>query len=248
MTRAVIPRLLLALAVVIALALRCPQLGLRPMHNDEAVNALKFRPLLEHGDYHYDPAEHHGPTLAYLTLAWTRLTGAPDFAHLTEARLRLLPVLFGIGLILLLPLVADGLGREAALCAALLTAISPAMVFYSRYYIHEMIFVFFTFLALAAAWRYLRNPRLGWALLAGAALGLMQCSKETFVLPLAAATIAAVVTRLGRVPPPPPTCRVPQPGETRWVPGSAGVSPAASGVPPDAPRPHPPPISGGGPC
>ena len=59
--------------------------------------------------------------------------GSLDFSRLTEARLRLLTVLFGVGLILLLPLVADGLGREAAIAAGVLTAISPAMVFYSRY-------------------------------------------------------------------------------------------------------------------
>ncbi len=195
MSRSVIPGLLLALAVLIALALRCPELDVRPMHNDEAVNALKFRPLLERGNYRYDPAEHHGPALAWFTLAWTKLTGVSDFNHLTEARLRLLTVLFGVGLILLLPLVADGLGWEAAVCAALLTAVSPAMVFYSRYYIHEMLLVFFTFLALAAGWRYYRNPGVGWAVVTGAAIGLMQCSKETFVLPLAAMAVAVAIVR-----------------------------------------------------
>ena len=64
------------------------------------------------------------------------------------------------------------------------------MVFYSRYYIHEMLLVFFTFLALAAGWRYCRTGHSGWAITLGAALGLMQCTKETFVLPLAAAAIA----------------------------------------------------------
>jgi predicted membrane-bound mannosyltransferase len=36
------------------------------------------------------------------------------------------------------------LGRAETLWAALYLAISPAMVFYSRYYIHEMLLVFFT--------------------------------------------------------------------------------------------------------
>ncbi|HWY75616.1 MAG TPA: flippase activity-associated protein Agl23 [Verrucomicrobiae bacterium] len=177
-------------ALAVALALRLPEAGIRPMHNDEAVNAIKFRDLDRHFDYKYDPNEYHGPTLAYFTLAWTRLTCAPDFDEFSEARFRLLTIAFGAGLILLLPLVEDGLGRKAALCAALLTAVSPAMVFYSRYYIHEMLLVFFTFLTLASGWRYWQSRRIGWAVMTGAALGLAQATKETFVLEIAAAGAA----------------------------------------------------------
>jgi uncharacterized protein (TIGR03663 family) len=160
------------------------------MHNDEGVNALKFGALWENHTYKYDPQEHHGPTLPYATLAFAWLTLAPDFDHISEARLRMLTVLFGVGLILLLPLVSDALGHRATIWAALFTAVSPAMVFYSRYYIHEMLLVFFTFLALGASWRYWRSRKLGWALLAGAAIGLLCATKETFVLTAGAAIIA----------------------------------------------------------
>ncbi len=184
MSRRLLPGLLAA--ALLALAFRIPDLGLRPMHNDEGVNAIKFRALWEHGTYKYDPNEYHGPALIYLTLAWSKLTGAPAFVDFDEARLRIVTVLCGVGLILLFPLVADGLGRGGTICAALLTAISPAMVFYSRYYIHEMLLVFFSFLALGAGWRYSRSKKIGWALLAGLGMGLMQSTKETFVLALAA--------------------------------------------------------------
>jgi len=195
MSRAVTLGLLLALAA--ALALRCPQLASRPMHNDEANNTIKFRDLWEHGSFQYDPNEFHGPTLYYLTLAWEKLTGTPrDFSQFTEARFRLVTVLFGVGLILLLPLIADGLGRRATNWAALFTAISPAMVFYSRYYIHETLLVFFTFLALAAGWRYTRTRKIAWALLAGGAVGLMQATKETFVLTLAAIAAALILNTI----------------------------------------------------
>jgi len=177
-------------ATALALGLRCPHLDERPMHNDEAVNAIKFGQLWEHGGYKYDPNEHHGPTLYYATLALGRLSGAPDFIHYSDSRLRMVTVLFGVALILLLPLVADGLGRNGTIWAALLTAVSPAFVFYSRYFIHEMLLVFFTFLALAAGWRYWRTRRVGWILLAGAAIGLMDGTKETFVITLAAAGLA----------------------------------------------------------
>jgi uncharacterized protein (TIGR03663 family) len=104
-------------------------------------------------------------------------------------------VLFGLGLICLLPLITDGLGPPGAIWAAVFTATSPAFVFYSRYFIHEMLLVFFTFLALAAGWRYWRTRKLGWILLAGAAVGLMDATKETFIINLAAATIAVVLNQ-----------------------------------------------------
>jgi len=56
------------LAAVLALGLRSVALDSRPMHNDEANNALKFRDLWDGSGYRYDPDEFHGPTLAYSTL------------------------------------------------------------------------------------------------------------------------------------------------------------------------------------
>src|ERR1043165_1322586 len=109
-------------AAIVALVLRCPRLGERPMHNDEGVNAIKFRKLWERNSYKYDPAEYHGPSLHYATLAIERLSAAPRFEQFTETRLRMVTVLFGIGLIVLLPLIVDGLGKIACISAALLTA------------------------------------------------------------------------------------------------------------------------------
>ncbi|MGE5361112.1 MAG: hypothetical protein ACM3NQ_19010, partial [Bacteroidales bacterium] len=79
---------LFALALVLGLALRLPRLDARPMHHDEANQALKFGGLLETGQYRYDPADHHGPTLYYLTLpaAWWR--GQTTLAALDERTLR----------------------------------------------------------------------------------------------------------------------------------------------------------------
>ncbi|MDI9373185.1 MAG: TIGR03663 family protein [Verrucomicrobiota bacterium] len=191
------PGPLIALLAALVLALWSLDLGRRPLHNDEAVNGVKFGRLWSGQGYRYDPNEHHGPSLYYATLAVSRLTGAPpDEDSFTERRLRFTPVLFGVGLLLLLPLIADGLGRRAVVWAALWTAVSPAVVFYSRYYIHEVLLVFFTFLALAAGWRYWRRRRMGWLLLAGAAVGAMHATKETFVIALAAAALALGLNQL----------------------------------------------------
>src|SRR5664279_1517142 len=80
----------------LALALWSINLDQRPMHNDEAVNGIKFGQLWDHGGYKYDPNEHHGPSLPYATLAVSRLTGAPqDLDQFTESRLRFTTVVFG---------------------------------------------------------------------------------------------------------------------------------------------------------
>jgi uncharacterized protein (TIGR03663 family) len=179
----------------VALALRCPDLDERPMHNDEGVNALKFGDLWEHGRYKYDPTEYHGPALPYASLLLGKLTFSPSFQDYSEKRLRAVTVAFGMGLILLLPLLHDALGKRAMLWSGLGLAVSPAFVFYSRYYIHEMLLVFFTLLAIAAGWRYWRSRKLIWAVIAGVALGLMQASKETFVLSLVAAAVAILLNQ-----------------------------------------------------
>ena len=194
-----------ALAVLVAiagaLALRVPKLATRPLHNDEAVNAVKVSELWQHGRYAYDPDEYHGPALHYATLPFLWLSGARNSDDLDDATLRLAPVVFGVGLILLLLLFVDGLGRHALAWAAIFIAVSPAMVFYSRYFIHEMLLVFFTALTLGAGWRYSQTRSARWAVVAGAGLGLMFATKETFVITLAAMGLAGIVTIWWTMPP-----------------------------------------------
>lgn len=191
-------RLSFAVAVLailaVAAALRFPRLDLRPMHADEANQAVKTARLYETGEYDYDATDHHGPSLYWLTLPSLAASGVKGLADSSEAQYRIVPVLFGLGLIGLLLLFTDGLGRTAVAVAGLLTAISAAMVFYSRYYIQEMLLVFFTMAALGCGWRYFRSGRLAWILAAGAAIGMMHATKETWVLAAAAAVVAGGLT------------------------------------------------------
>ena len=181
-----------------ALAFRLPRLADRPMHTDEAVQADKAGELIDTGAYKYDPVEYHGPTLYYLTLPVAWLTSADSYVETTEWTYRIVPLIFGVGLVLLLWVVLDGLRGPAVLCAAVLTAVSHAMVFYSRYYVQEMLLVFFTFGAIATGWRYARSRRVVWAILCGVFLGLMHATKETCVLAFAALGGAVVVVVLWR--------------------------------------------------
>ena len=187
---------LILAATICSVSLRLPQLKQRPMHGDEAVHAFKFGELLEDGFYDYDPYEYHGPTLNYLTLIPAWAGRAQKSTDLSETTLRIVPVFFGVMLLLLILLIADGLGRTSAVCAAVLTAISPAMVYYSRYYIQEMLLVCFTFGVIASGYRYTRSKSIKWAILAGIFLGLMNATKETCIIAYGSILLALVLLLL----------------------------------------------------
>lgn len=183
-----IPALALLVAAI-AGGFRLAELGSRPMHADESVQAAIFRGLWLQGEYAYNPDEFHGPALPYATLPSAWLGGAKSFAETTEATYRIVPALFGIGVVLLLWCFSDAIGRPAAFGASLLAAVSPVMVYYSRYYVHETLLVFFTLAAILAFWRYVRSGKLAWCLAVGAAVGLMQATKETAPLSYFAAVL-----------------------------------------------------------
>jgi uncharacterized protein (TIGR03663 family) len=185
---------LLLLLTAGALLLRLPDLGNRPFHGDEAVHAVKFSELWQKGVYRYDANEFHGPTIYYAALPSVWLHGRHDFASTQESDYRLPIVVFGAALLLLFFPLADGMGRQSALWSALFTALSTAFVFYSRYYIQEMLLAFFTLGMIACGWRYVRSHRASWLLGAGVCAGLMAASKETAVLTFLSCGLALELT------------------------------------------------------
>ena len=193
--RMVYAAVILAIAGV-ALAFRVPQLTMRPMHGDEANQAVKAGILYDKGVYHYDPFEHHGPTLYFLTQPSIWISGAKSFADTNEWTYRIVPVCFGTALVLLVGFFARGLGRWPTLWAMLFTAVSHAMVYYSRYYVHEILLVFFTMGFIHAGWRYTQTKGLRWAIAAGLWLGLMHATKETTLLIVAVMAVALTAALL----------------------------------------------------
>jgi len=201
------------LAGLVGGALRLVDLGNRPMHADEAVQAVRFGRLLEQGHYRYDPQEYHGPGLPYLSWPVVRAFGLRQWKDLEAWQLRLVPAAVGTLLVLGPWCLRRSLGRPATLLAAWLTALSPALVFYSRYYIAEMLLVGFSWGAMVGWWgvrnwlvRLKAQPKekipVGPWLLLGICLGLMYAAKETWVIALASMAGAAGLTmpRLRAVP------------------------------------------------
>ena len=184
--------LFLALAMLAA-AFRLPRLAERPMHCDEAVHADKLGTLLERGSYEYSTVDYHGPTLYYVTLLAARLQGITRYADLTEVTLRAVPALIGVLLVAAHFLLVPYLGLPVSACAALFTAVSPAMVYYSRYYIHETLLIFLTFGAMLALFAYFRRGSPALAIAAGVLAGLMYATKETTVIVAACMLLAGVL-------------------------------------------------------
>ena len=187
---------LFLLAVCAAILFRVVRLDLRPMHHDEANQAVKFGDLLEKGEYTYDPIEHHGPTLYYFSLPVAWVSTGKSFAALDEGMLRLVPALFGVGILLLLLLFKDGFSRSAILFSGIFVAISPVMVFYSRFYIQETLLVFFLLGAIAASWRYHIKRTWGWAAATGLFIGLMYATKETCIIAFGALFMGLLLARI----------------------------------------------------
>jgi uncharacterized protein (TIGR03663 family) len=181
---------------LLALAVRLPQLGERPMHTDESVNAYIIGQLLAGQAFHYDPQDRHGPALAAFTLPLLKLEGAKDFSGLTESQLRLSPVLAGTATVLLFGTGVEMFGFVACFIAALLFAFAPLPVYYHRYFIHESLFVSATLgliLAGGRAWQNAsaQNQSVIPAAVAGFCAALMLACKETAPLHFFALALAA---------------------------------------------------------
>ena len=136
----------------VAFLIRVVALELRPMHHDEGVNGHFLLALLRSGNYRYDPSNYHGPTLYYFTLPLAY--AAQKAGALSTWVVRLVPLAFGLGTVWLALAFRRYVGTFGALAAAALMAVSPGLVFFSRYFIHEMMFVFFTVAAVAAAIKF----------------------------------------------------------------------------------------------
>ena len=172
--------------LLVAAAIRLPELALNPFHHDEGVNGYFTTNLVRNGSYFYDPHNYHGPSLYYLALASEILFGLTDMA------MRLVPVVFGILTVGIVLGLRPVLGTLAALVAAGLIAISPGMVYISRYFIHEMLLVAGTIGFVGSVLLYLRTGKPAFVISAAVALALMATTKESWIIELGVLGIAAV--------------------------------------------------------
>lgn len=162
--------------LVLATYLRFFHLSLRPLHNDEGVNFHFIREIFQIGYYSYSHENYHGPLYFYVTAFFVWLLGESEWG------LRFSSAFFGL-LIVLFPFhLARPLSYRFALIASSLLAVSPSLVFYSRYAIHEMMFLFFQFWFALALYSWSRDKKTHWIFQGAVALACLFSLKETFMI------------------------------------------------------------------
>ena len=173
------------LIVALAFAARIWALDFKPPHFDEGGNGAFTDAMRVTGFYSYDAGNYHGPLHFYTLFASQALFGRNLWA------LRLPTVLIGTAAVALVFAFRRFFGFRAVACAALFLAVSPGMVFYSRYAIHEMWLPFFTLLAIYGGLGIARDDackRDAWCFGLGVAGAIL--TKETWLLHLIAAGLA----------------------------------------------------------
>lgn len=172
--------ILVLIVVAVAAMLRLYQLELRPPHHDEGVNGWFTEHLLRDGYYTYDPANYHGPAYFYLLAAARRLFGFGLW------QLRIVGALIGLAACFLPLLLRRRIGWPAALAGCAVLAVSPTLVYYARYAIHETLLATLGLLAAACTLQWAAGGRTRWLFGAAASIAGMVATKETTVLFLAA--------------------------------------------------------------
>jgi uncharacterized protein (TIGR03663 family) len=169
--------------LAVAVLLRLFYLTQKPLHHDEGVNGLFLVTLFRTGYYHYDPSNYHGPSLYYLAIIPTAINNLLHWGHgLSTFAIRFVTAAFGVGVVWLMLCLRRYIGSAAALAAAAFATVSPGFVFFSRYFIHEILFVFFS-LGVIVAWLWYRDTgRPRYLMLASASAAMLFTTKETWII------------------------------------------------------------------
>src|SRR5262245_54423612 len=141
--------------MLLGLVLRFWDLGFKALHHDESLHAFYAWRLFDGQGYAHDPMM-HGPLLFELNALVYLLFGASDFTA------RLVPALFGIGLIGLPLFLRHELGKAGAVAASAILVVSPSFLYFSRFIRHDIYVDFFTLLLAIGVFRYLATGQRGW--------------------------------------------------------------------------------------
>lgn len=154
-----------------ALLLRMVHLGDKPLHHDESLHAYYAYEFFKGNGYVYTPIT-HGPLMFYFIALADWLVGVGDAAA------RTMTAFFGWILVLLPLLWRKEFGKIATGIAVVLLAISPSMLYLSRFARHDIFMHVWTLSMVIVLYGYITS-RKGWLLLAlGALAGLAFATHE----------------------------------------------------------------------
>src|SRR6185437_10044194 len=158
--------------LLLATILRFWDLGAKPLHHDESMHAYFSLAFARNpSGYMYDPLLHgpfqfHAEGLVFMIILAAQklfgVGGATGSPWINDATARILPALFGVGIVALPLGLQRKLGRVGALVAALLLAVSPAFVYFSRFLREDIYFNFFMFAMVVCAVQYAHKRTIRW--------------------------------------------------------------------------------------
>lgn len=164
-----------ALVTIVTVLYRFWDLTLKPLHHDEGVNSYFLLTLFREGAYKYDPSNYHGPTLYYISLAFTKVFGMETFS------IRANVAVFGVLMVILILFLKKYIGSIGSLAAGLFIGLSPGMVYISRYFIHEIFFVFCSLGVVLGVLFFIEGRKAGVAVIAAMTLILLVCFIPPFL-------------------------------------------------------------------
>ena len=155
-----------------ALGLRLWELDGRTMHYDESLH-VHYAWRLAIGDGYSHSPWMHGPFQINLTALIFKLFSDSDFTA------RLGYALFGSALVGLPYFLRTYLGRTGAVVTSVLLALSPTMLYFSRFGRNDILMAFLAVALLVLMWRYLNESKNRYLYMAAAVLALAFTTKET---------------------------------------------------------------------
>tara|TARA_B100000029_G_scaffold505729_1_gene586932 strand:- start:16078 stop:17976 length:1899 start_codon:yes stop_codon:yes gene_type:complete len=169
---------MILITVLIALSafiLRIIDLDVRAIHHDESLHALYSWVFMKEMIYIHDPMT-HGPFQFHIIALFYRLFGDSDFVT------RLPSAVFGSLLVLTPLLFRRLLGNYGVVFAALFFALSPSLVYYSRFARNDLFIALWTVLIICSILRYREKRNFVWLLVLACSLSFSFATKETTFL------------------------------------------------------------------
>ena len=185
--------------ILLGAVLRFWGLGDKPLHHDESLHAYFSLQLLHNNIqnwascfsptascYRYDPLLHgpfqfHAIALVYQICQWL---GVYDHGVNTFT-VRIAAATLGTVIVGLPYFLRDYFGKVGAWLACFLLAVSPSMVYFSRFAREDIYMACFTLLLVVGVARYVRDRTMRWIVIAGAAFALSYATKEATILTVA---------------------------------------------------------------
>ena len=165
--------ILVILIIILALLTRLALLNIRPLHHDEGVNYSFAKQILETQTFTYNPLNYHGPLYFFILALSFVLLGISEFS------LRLPAAIFGI-LIILLPIIFSK--SKNKYLASIFLILSPSLMYYSRYSVHESLFVLSTLTLLYTFSNMVETKSIKQLPILATALALAVTTKETITI------------------------------------------------------------------